>query len=37
MLQRSKTLGGDDDSKPPVEENLMKKKCKGIVPYPIIV
>jgi hypothetical protein len=36
MLQRSEILGGDDDWKPPIEENLMKKKCRGIVFYPII-
>jgi hypothetical protein len=37
MLQRSEILGVDDDSKPPAEETLMKKKCRGIVFYPIIV
>jgi hypothetical protein len=37
MLQRSELLGGDDDSKPPAEETLMKKNCRGFVFYPIIV
>ncbi|KAH9552960.1 hypothetical protein CY35_09G095300 [Sphagnum magellanicum] len=37
MLQRSEILGVDDDSKPPADETLMKKKCRGIVFYPIIV